>query len=205
MARHQMVFVDVDTQADFMLPAGRLYVPGAEKLIPTIERLRDFAERRGIPVLASTDAHATDDPEFRTWPPHCVRGTPGQLKVPESLFTQYLVVPKERLSPLTEQELSRYHQWILEKDDLDLFTNPQADDLMNRLSPAAYVVYGVATEFCVRLGVLGLRKRERRVLLLTDAIQGIDAAGTAKALHEMREAGAELATSQDVLAAAAMA
>jgi nicotinamidase/pyrazinamidase len=196
-----MVFVDVDTQADFMLPGGKLYVPGAEKLLPTLSRLRDFAEKNGIGVLTSTDAHATDDPEFKTWPPHCVRGTPGQLKVPESLLSQYLIVPQERQSFLTEAELSRYHQWILEKDDLDMFTGPQADDLVQRLDADQYVVYGVATEYCVRLAVLGLLKRGRKVALLTDAIRGIDAAGTQAALDEMRAGGAELITSQQALAA----
>ena len=204
MARSKMVFVDIDTQADFMLPGGKLYVPGAEKLLPTIDRLRKFAQENGIPVIASTDAHATDDPEFQNWPPHCVRGTPGQLKVSESLFDQYLVVPQERQSRVTEPELARYHQLILEKDTLDMFANPQADDLVNRLDAEQYVVYGVATEYCVRLAVLGLRQRGRRVLLLTDAIQGIDAAGTAGALEEMRAAAAEMGESSAVLAAAAV-
>ncbi|MGH9783279.1 MAG: cysteine hydrolase family protein, partial [Terriglobia bacterium] len=142
MARYPMVFVDVDTQADFMLPGGRLYVPGAEKLLPTLARLRDFAEQHDIPVLTSTDAHPTDAKEFEQWPPHCVRGTPGQLKVPESLVRKYLVVPQERRTLLTDEELYRYRQWILEKDDLDMFTNPQADDLVKRLDAGQYVVYG---------------------------------------------------------------
>ena len=156
MERRKMVFIDVDTQVDFMLPNGRLYVPGAEKLIPTVERLRDLAQSQGIPIISSADAHATDDPEFQRWPPHCVRGTHGQLKVPASLLTRFLVVPQERQAPLTEEELSRYQQWILEKHELDLFTNPQADDLVNRLHPRICVVYGVATEYCVRLAVKGL-------------------------------------------------
>ncbi|HEY7679426.1 MAG TPA: isochorismatase family protein [Terriglobia bacterium] len=201
MARHRIVFVDVDTQADFMLPGGKLYVPEAEKLLPTIARLRDFAERNGVPVLASTDAHATDDPEFRQWPPHCVRGTPGQLKVPESLLAQYVVVPRERRAPLSEDELARYRQWIVEKDKLDLFSSPQAEEIVRRLDADEYFVYGVATEYCVRLAVLGLRKLGCKVALLTDAIRGIDAGTTEAALREMRAAGAELIHSDQVLAA----
>ena len=201
MARHRMVFVDVDTQADFMLPGGKLYVPEAERLLPTISRLRDFAAKNDIPILTSTDAHVTDDPEFQTWPPHCVRGTPGQLKVPESLLAQYLVVPQERQSSLTEAELSRYHQWILEKDKLDMFASRHADDLVQRLDADQYVVYGVATEHCVRLAVLGLLKRGRKVALLTDAIKGIDEAGTQAALRETQDAGAELMHSEQITAA----
>jgi nicotinamidase/pyrazinamidase len=194
-----MVFVDVDTQADFMLPGGRLYVPGAEKLLPTLARLRDFAEQHNVPVLTSTDAHATDDPEFEQWPPHCVRGTPGQLKVPESLVRKYMVVPQERRTLLTDEELHRYRQWILEKDDLDLFTNPQADDLVRRLDAEQYVVYGVATEYCVKRAVKGLLERKRPVTLLVDAIKEIKSEDGQAVLRELQAAGAKLAESKEIL------
>jgi nicotinamidase/pyrazinamidase len=194
-----MVFVDVDTQADFMLPGGRLYVPGAEKLLPTLARLRDFAEQHNVPVLTSTDAHATDDPEFEQWPPHCVRGTPGQLKVPESLVRKYMVVPQERRTLLTDEELHRYRQWILEKDDLDLFTNPQADDLVRRLDAEQYVVYGVATEYCVKFAAKGLLERKRPVTLLVDAIKEIKSEDGQAVLRELQAAGAKLAESKEIL------
>lgn len=203
MARNRFVFVDVDTQADFMLPGGKLYVPGSEALLPTLRLLTGFAAKNDLPILTSTDAHATDDAEFRDWPPHCVRQTAGQLKVPETLFPNYLVVPQERQTPLSDAELVRYHQWILEKDDLDLFTNPQADDLVKRLDAEQYVVYGVATEYCVRLAALGLRKRGCPVVLLTDAIRGIEEEGVSKTLQEVQAAGVVLATTQEILAQAA--
>ena len=202
MARYPMVFVDVDTQADFILPGGRLYVPGAEKLLPTLARLRDFAEQHEIPVLASTDAHPTDAREFEQWPPHCVRGTAGQLKVPESLVRRYMVVPQERQAPLTDEELSRYRQWIFEKDDLDMFTNPQADDLVRRLDAAQYVDYGVATEYCVRLAAKGLLERKLPVTLLVDAIRGINPEDGQAVLRELEADGAKLAETEEILLAA---
>jgi nicotinamidase/pyrazinamidase len=65
------VFFDVDTQIDFMYPAGALYVPGAERIVPAIVRLNQSA-----PLLVSTMcAHQENDPEFAQWPPHCVVGT----------------------------------------------------------------------------------------------------------------------------------
>ena len=201
MARYPMVFVDVDTQADFILPGGRLYVPGAEKLLPTLARLRDFAEQHEIPVLASTDAHPTDAREFEQWPPHCVRGTAGQLKVPESLVRRYMVVPQERQAPLTDEELSRYRQWIFEKDDLDMFTNPQADDLVRRLDAAQYVVYGVATEYCVQCAVKGLLERRRPVTLLVDAIREINPEDGQAVLRELQVGGAKLASAEEILRA----
>jgi len=199
MSRYSMVFVDVDTQADFMLPGGRLYVPGAERLLPTLARLRDFAEQHNIPVLTSTDAHPTDSQEFEHWPAHCVRGTPGQLKVPETLLRKYTIVPQERRTLLTDEELYRYRQWILEKDDLDLFTNPQADDLVRRLDAEQYVVYGVATEYCVKLAVKGLLERKRPVTLLVDAIKEIKPEDGQAVLRELQAGGAKLAESREVL------
>lgn len=194
-----MVFVDVDTQADFMLPGGRLYVPGAEKLLPTLARLRDFAEQHDIPVLSSTDAHPTDSREFEQWPPHCVRGTPGQLKVPETLLRKYTIIPLERHTLLSDEELYRYRQWILEKDALDVFTNPQADDLVKRLDAVQYVVYGVATEYCVQCAVKGLLERKRPVTLLVDAIKEIKPEDGQRVLRKLEAGGAKLGESKEIL------
>ena len=81
-----VVFFDVDTQADFMNPTGSLYVKGAETIVPNLKKLMDFARANNIPVLSSADAHAPDDPSFSEWPPHCVVGTPGQFRIPETSF-----------------------------------------------------------------------------------------------------------------------
>src|SRR5579875_1471964 len=89
----RLIFLDIDTQADFMLPQGALYVPGAEKLLPNLRRLTDFAQRHGILVLSSADAHSPDDPSFAEWPPHCVTGTGGQRRIPETQLPSPLIIP----------------------------------------------------------------------------------------------------------------
>ena len=73
------LFLDVDTQLDFLYPAGALYVPGAEQIVPAIAALNRYAMSRGIPLLSTVDAHTEDDPEFKTWPAHCVAGSLGHL------------------------------------------------------------------------------------------------------------------------------
>src|SRR6266545_2630905 len=79
---------DVDTQVDFMEPSGKLYVPGARDLVPTMERLVDAARSAGFVHVASADDHELTDPEladFRnTYPPHCLRGTRGAEKIMET-------------------------------------------------------------------------------------------------------------------------
>ena len=69
------VFLDIDTQIDFMFPAGSLYVPGAERIIDTVARLNRHAAASGSRLVSTMDAHLENDPEFRTWPAHCVAGT----------------------------------------------------------------------------------------------------------------------------------
>src|SRR5512142_104712 len=89
----EVVFWDVDTQRDFMLPDGALYVPGAERIIPNLARLTQYARQHDILVVADVDAHQPDDPEFQDWPPHCLVGTPGQWKVQETELNVSHVVP----------------------------------------------------------------------------------------------------------------
>src|SRR5438034_6393444 len=67
-----------------MLPGGKLYVPGAEKIIPNVNRLIEAARQGRTLLISSADAHQPDDAEFREWPPHCVKGTAGAELIPEA-------------------------------------------------------------------------------------------------------------------------
>src|SRR5580693_1353078 len=95
MPSRKFVFWEVDAQADFMLPGGKLYVPGAEKIIPRIQRLVQAALRNHFPLVSSADAHAVDDPEFRVFPPHCVASTTGAAIVPEGLAADNVRIPSD--------------------------------------------------------------------------------------------------------------
>lgn len=190
------VFVDIDTQWDFLFPAGALYVPHAEKRLPHLRQLREFAESRGITVLSTADAHLEDDPEFRTWPHHCVAGTLGQRKPAELLSRSPIIVP---VTPLPTQGLNA-PQIILEKQSLRFFTNPNTADLLTSLSADCYVVYGVATEYCVGLGALDLLGTGKRVEIVTDAIEGIAAVDIEAMLVRLTSAGARLTTVSEVCA-----
>src|SRR5438874_11918549 len=87
------VFFDVDTQIDFLYPAGALYVPVAETIVDRIAALNRYAASHVIPVVSTADAHTENDPEFRDWPPHCVAGTAGQQKPAATLLGKRVVMP----------------------------------------------------------------------------------------------------------------
>jgi nicotinamidase/pyrazinamidase len=171
-------FFDIDTQIDFVFPAGALYSPGAERVIPKVAALNKYAEEHAIPLIASMCAHSENSEEFKVWPPHCIKGTVGQQK------------PAAATQP---------GQIIIDKDDLDPFSNPETDRLLESLHIDECVVYGVLTEYCVKLAIMGLRARRKRVLLVTDAIAHYSESGGATVVQEFLAAGGELITSGSLL------
>ena len=101
MAR--IIFWDVDTQYDFMRADGKLYVPDAEQIIPNLERLTNYAHAHAIRIVASADDHVmghaeiSDKPDWQTtFPPHCMRDTPGQRKIPATALQDPLLIEPAR-------------------------------------------------------------------------------------------------------------
>lgn len=189
------VFFDVDTQIDFLYPAGALYVPGAERLLDQFAALNRLAGERGMTVISTTDAHAEDDPEFRRWPAHCVAGTLGQRKPEATLLAKRAVVP----STPGDYDTAGAQQIIIEKQELDPFTNPNLRPLLDRLAADRYVVYGVVTEYCVRCAAMGLLRSGKRVELVTDAIETLDEDHAQRTIGEFTAARGKLTTVDEVL------
>jgi nicotinamidase/pyrazinamidase len=208
------VLWEVDTQVDFMLPGGKLYVPGAEKIIPNLNRLVEAARQEHVFLISSADAHNLDDPELREWPPHCIKGTPGAELIPEARVARYLVISNQREFVLP-RDLGSYQQVILEKNTLDVFDNANTDVLLSRLSAVRqsntadaanshtrpdFLVFGVVTEFCVVRAVDGLLRRGFGVSTVKDAIQPLDEKKGSEILRELQSRGAKLITTDQALA-----
>ena len=192
MLSRNVVFWEVDAQADFMLPGGKLYVPGAEKLLPNIRRLTDAARQGRVFLVSHGCYHTKDDPEFAIFPPHCVQGTPGANLVPEALTEKVVTVPNEAAASLPP-DLSRYQQILLEKQTLNIFESRHADELVERLGPnVEFVVFGVVTEFCVRFAAKGLLERGRRVSVVRDAIETLNSEDGKRAVAELQALGASV-------------
>jgi len=202
MVSRNLVFWEVDAQADFMLPGGKLYVPGAERLLPNIRKLTDAARQGRVFLVSHGCYHTKDDPEFRIFPPHCIKGTPGSAYVPEALTEKVVTVPNEPTSTLPP-DLSQYQQILLEKQTLDIFASNHADELVRRLpGDAEFVVFGVVTEYCVRFAAKGLLERGRRVSVVEDAIETLKAEDGERTAVELQALGAKFITTQQALALA---
>jgi nicotinamidase/pyrazinamidase len=201
MVSQDFIFWEVDVQADFMLPGGKLYVPGAEKLLPNIRRLTDAARHGQVFLVSHGCFHAPNDPEFKIFPPHCVKGTEGAELVPEALTEKVVRVPNEADAKLPD-DLSQYQQILLEKQTLNIFESRHADALVQRLgSQAEFVVFGVVTEYCVSFAAKGLLERGRRVAVVRDAIETLNAEDGQKTIADLEQLGARITTTDQALSA----
>jgi nicotinamidase/pyrazinamidase len=201
MRSRDYIFWEVDVQADFMLPGGKLYVPGAEKLLPNIRKLTDAARRGEVFLVSHGCFHPANDPEFKQFPPHCLQGTAGAEFVPEALAANFVRVENDVNAKLPE-DLFKYQQIILEKQTLDIFETHHADRLVERLGKTAeFVAFGVVTEYCVCCAVKGLLKRRRKVAIVRDAIETLAPEVGEKTLAELQSLGARLVTTEEILEA----
>ena len=200
MVSDNFILWEVDVQRDFVLPGGKLYVPGAEKLLPNIRRLTDAARQGQVFLVSHGDFHTPDDPEFKIFPPHCVKGTSGSELVPEAITENVARVPNEPDAKLPD-DLTRFQQILLEKQTLNIFESRHADALVKKLGHhAEFVVFGVVTEYCVSFAVKGLLERGRCVAIVTDAIETLKKEDGEKAVAEFVRLGARLTTTSEALA-----
>jgi len=200
MLSRSIVFWEVDPQADFMLPGGKLYVPGAERLLPNIRRLTDAARQGRVFLVSHGCYHTQDDPEFQTFPPHCIKGTPGSAFVPEALTDKVLTIPNDAQAVIPH-DLSPYQQVLLEKQTLDIFESRHAAKFLQRFGDdVQFVVFGVVTEYCVRFAAKGLLDRGRRVSVVKDAIETLNAEKGQQAASELQDLGARFFNTSEALA-----
>jgi nicotinamidase/pyrazinamidase len=196
-----MIFFDVDTQHDFMDRDGALYVPDAETIRPNIERLLRAASERKITTISSRCAHVPNDPEFAIFPPHCIDGTRGA----ERIFTDLPELPRQEIAADAaadaQVQLRPASHYIVKKRAFDLFSNQWLEGLRERgdFKGEQCVIFGVATDYCVRACALGLAGVGAHVLVVEDAIRGVAPDTTSRTIDEMRAAGVEFTTTDEVL------
>ncbi len=160
----------VDMLHDFVDPEGALYVPGAEALIPRVDKLVEHAYDVGADVLYVCDSHTQDDPEFKRWPRHAVEGTLGAEIVKalpvKSTDQVYL---KSTISALTNPRLVEHLEHWFEE---------------NRGEGCVYLA-GVATDHCIQAAAKGLNDLLISVGVVVDCIAGVNPVTSARALMDM--------------------
>jgi nicotinamidase/pyrazinamidase len=163
--KREVIFWDVDTQHDFMDPDGKLYVKGAELIKPKLEALTNYAHAHGIPIVASSDDHELEHaeisatPDYReTFPPHCMRGTHGAEKIPETTLLSPMVIEPVAIphETLVRQLSSHAGDVLIRKHRFDVFSNPNTRSVIEAWDPTVIVIYGVTLDYCVKYAIDGM-------------------------------------------------
>jgi nicotinamidase/pyrazinamidase len=197
---------DVDTQVDFVRSNGKLPVPDAETAVPAMERLVRWAKETGVTHLATADDHELTDPELSdepdyetTFPPHCLRGTPGVAKIPETAQRDPLPLSLTPYPPGLVPALVRGRRELLVlKKTYSAFSNPNLEPLLEALDPDEVLVFGVATDVCNHAAIMGLLARGRKVAFVEDASRGLSEERVAAALERWRAGGVRFTSSTEV-------
>lgn len=166
----------VDMLRGFLEPGHPLYCGDeARRIIPSVRRLLERELGQGSRLFFICDNHAPDDPEFKLFPPHCVRGTDEAEVIPELADLPGIIVPKTRYSG---------------------FYGTTLDRRLRRLRPEKLVICGVCTDICVMHTAADARNRDYIVEVPTDCVASFDAEAHRWALRHMeRVLGARLVTS----------
>lgn len=194
MPEGRLTFVDIDTQRDFLEPDGPLFIPGSEAVRENLARLTAYAKTHGIRVLATACSHRLDDPDPEPFPPHCLEGTRGQERIEETAWPGSVVVsPDARF----EGDEPPKHLTI-QKRKYDVFTHPDAGRIFGLYGDTTFVVYGVATDYCVRRAVEGLLERGAMVVVVLDAVRAVGPKDEPAVLAELLQKGAVLSTTDEI-------
>ncbi len=172
------LFLDIDTQNDFVLPAGALYAAGSEKVIPVVAALNRFALDREFALISTACLHSENDAEFLAWPPHCVAGTVGQLKPASTL--------------------AGHGQIVFEKQHTDVFRDHRFAPLLKEIAASEYFVYGVVTEVCVRFATEGLLRTGKTVTIVSDAVCALSEQAGSEFLMRFTGEGGRVASSTEI-------
>jgi len=163
--KHPTIYWHVDTQHDFMDPDGKLYVKGAELIKPKLAALTAYAHRNGIQIVASSDDHELEhaeisaNPDYReTFPPHCMRGTHGAEKIPETTLLSPMVIEPVAIphETLVRQLSSHAGDVLIRKHRFDVFSNPNTRSVIEAWDPTVIVIYGVTLDYCVKYAIDGM-------------------------------------------------
>lgn len=160
------VLLVIDMLNDFVRAGAPLEVPGARDIIPNIKKKIEEARREKIPVIYLCDAHAPDDPEFRVWPKHAVRGSPGAAVI-------------EELKPEKKDS-------VILKTTYSGFFGTKLDALLKKIRPKQLIATGVCTEICVLYTVADAYMRGYEVDVPEECVSGLTKEDHEFALKQMK-------------------
>lgn len=177
--------VVVDVQNDFC-PGGALPVTEGDRVVPVLNRRIEEFKAANLLILATRDWHPEKTSHFKSyggvWPSHCVQGTKGAAFHPELKLPPDAVIVSKGTGA-DEDSYSGFQG----RDERGIGLS----DLLRTMGVERIFVGGLATDYCVKHTVLDGLKEGFKVVLLEDAIRGVDLqpGDSERAITEMVRAG----------------
>jgi nicotinamidase-related amidase len=165
--KNKKALLIVDMLNDFVLKGAPLEVPRAREIVPHIKEEIDKARKEKIPIIYLCDAHSKDDPEFKVWPSHAVKGTKGQEIIVE-------LKPEKRDFVIFKTTYSGFYKTKLEK-------------LLRKLKVEKLIVTGILTNICVLYTAVDALMRGFDVEIPEKAVAGINPEDEKFALRQIKE------------------
>lgn len=180
----------VDVQNDFC-PGGALAVTDGDQVVPALNLYIEKFRRAALPIFATRDCHPEKTRHFKAysgvWPPHCIQGTRGAEFHAELALPVDAVIVSKGTSP-DEEGYSGFEG----RDE----KGARLADLLRACGVEKLYVGGLATDYCVKHTVLDGLKQGFKVVLLEDAVRGVNLKSddSERAIDEMARAGAQKET-----------
>ncbi len=177
----------IDVQNDFC-PGGALPVAQGDQVVPVLNRYIEKFRMAGLPIFATRDWHPDETRHFKAygglWPPHCIQGSKGAEFRADLALPKDAVIISAGMAP-DEEGYSGFDG----RDD----KGTRLADLLRAYGVERIFVGGLATDYCVKHTVLDGLKQGFKVVLLEDAVRGVNLEpdDSKQAIEEMSRAGAE--------------
>jgi len=199
-SQEKMGVIVVDLQGDFTTwKKGSLAVPGTDSsFVDKVQKATHALKEKGYLILATQDWHPRDHISFCTnhenrkpfetvkigdrtqilWPDHCIQGTENaELLLDERLFASVVKKGQDK----------RFDSYSGFQDDGGVKT--QMDEILKKNRVKELIVYGIATDYCVKATAIDAANAGYKVTVIEDLCRGVAPETTASALKEMSEKG----------------
>ena len=166
---------------------GALADKNIDKITPTILDIMREAKKNNFGLLAFKDCHAENDEEFKTFPPHCIKGTAESELIPQL------------------KEVSNMFDFIIDKNTTNGFVTKQFQNLLKINMYDNVLVCGCCTDICVSnfvksyIDYIKKEKLPTKVVVFENACYTFDGKGhDAEEFHknsiqDMKNYGAKIA------------
>ena len=189
-AKRKQILIDIDTQRDFLLAAGKACIGNHRRVLTHIRRVMAWARAKNVPIISTAEVHPNNNGESQD--DYCVDGTDGQKKIRYTLFNNRVSYAADGNTDLSRDMLRRYRQIILHKRCVDPFDEPRIDRLLSEVKANEFIIIGISLEGAVVATALGLLQRGKQVTVIIDAVGSHNKREAKLALRKMETKGAKL-------------